>query len=150
MAFILGVLATFFAFILQVFVWLFHPDLFALSLPLTKSIFFSLAFLAFSEELTRVIFIRQYLKVYAKGQLVLAALFFGIGFSLLEIILTYWNGFSWSILGATTFHLLATALAFWWQNEGRNRLAVAILLVLLTALHIGFNLWALNFGPAIT
>lgn len=148
MAFILGVLATFFAFILQVFVWLFHPDLFTLVSPLTTPVLFSLIFLAFSEELARILFIRQYLKVYAKEHLGVAALFFGIGFSLLEIILTYWHGFSWAVLGATGLHLATTFFAFWWLNQGRNRTAIISLLVLLTALHVCFNLGVLRWTGA--
>lgn len=148
MAFILGVLATFFAFVLQVFVWIFHPDLFTLTLPLTKPIFFSLIFLAFSEELARILFVRQYLSAYAKNHPVFAALFFGIGFSLLEIVLTYWNGFSFQVLGATSFHLGATFLAFWWLRQNRSRSALLTILILLSALHVCFNLSVLHWLDA--
>lgn len=144
MAFILGVLATFFAFILQVFVWIFHPDLFALTTPLTNAILFSLLFLAFSEELARTLFTRQYLIMYAKNHWVWAALGFGIGFSLLEIVLTYWNGFSFKVFGASGLHLLATFFTFWWLQQSRNRTSFIILLILLTALHACFNLVVLT------
>jgi hypothetical protein len=144
MAFILGVLATFFAFILQVFVWIFHPDLFTLTAPLTAPILFSLLFLAFSEELSRTLFVRQYLHTYAKGSWVLAALLFGVGFSLLEIVLTFWNGFSLQVLGASGLHMVASFLAFWWLLQSRNRTSFIVLLVLLTALHACFNLSLLN------
>ena len=145
MAFILGVLATFFAFVLQVFVWIFHPDLFTLTLPLTAPIFFSILFLAFSEELARTLFVRQYIHAYAKGHPVLAAFFFGIGFSLLEIVLTYWNGFSFQVFGATSFHLAATFLAFWWLRQNREQGATLFLLLLLSALHVCFNLSILQW-----
>lgn len=145
MAFIFGVLATFFAFILEVFVWIFHPDLFTLTSPLTKTILFSLIFLAFAEELARTLFTRQYLITYSKNHLWAAALFFWIGFSLLEIILTYWNGFSFKVLGATGFHLVATFLTFWWLHQSRNRSSFFTLLFLLTALHICFNLSILQW-----
>lgn len=140
MAFIFGILATFFAFVLQVFVWIFHPDVFTLTTPVTQSILFSLLFLAFSEEVARILFVRQYFKTYAKEHVFLAALFFGIGFSTLEIVLTYWNGFSWSVLGATGFHMMATFLTFWWLYQSRNRTALFTLLFLLTLLHACFNL----------
>jgi hypothetical protein len=147
MAFIFGVLATFFAFILQVFVWIFHPDLFALTTPFTNSILFSLIFLAFSEELARTLFTRQYLIMYSKGYSLLPALAFGIGFSLLEIVLTFWNGFSWSVLGASGFHLVATFFAFWWLQQSRDKTSFYFLLILLTALHACFNIVVLKgFG----
>ncbi len=140
MAFIFGILATFFAFILEAFVWIFHPDLFAITTPLTQTVLFSILFMAFAEEIARVLFARQYLKMYAKEHPLVAALFFGLGFTLLELVLTYWNGFSFGILGATSFHLLATFLTFWWLQQSRSRSAITSLLFLLTGLHICFNL----------
>lgn len=145
MAFILGVLATFFAFVLQVFVWIFHPDLFTVAAPFTASIIFSLLFLAFSEEVARTLFVRQYLKMYAKNHIWWAAFLFGIGFSLLEIVLTYWNGFSVQVFGATALHVAATFLAFWWLQQSRNRVAIISLLFLLTALHVCFNMSVLTW-----
>lgn len=140
MALILGVLATFFAFILQIFVWVFHPDLFTIAKPLTTPVLFSLLFLAFSEELARVIFVRQYLIAYAKEHFWLSALFFGIGFSLLEIVLTFWDGFSLQVFVPSAFHLIATFLSFWWLRQNRSQTAFVFLLVVLSALHACFNL----------
>lgn len=144
MAFIFGILASFFAFILQVIVWIFHPDLFTLTTPLTQPIVFSLIFLAASEELARTLFTRRYLATYAKEQWLWAALFFGIGFCILEIVLTFWGGFSVKVLGAASFHLVASFFSFWWLKQSRNQSAFWMLLILLTALHVCFNLSILS------
>lgn len=145
MAFIFGILGSFFASVLQGVAWIFYTDLFTLTTPLKTSILLSLFFLAATEEVARVLFSRQYLKNYAKKNFLTSALFFGIGFALLEVILTYWNGFSWSVFGASSFHILATYLAFWWLRENSQKSSTLILIVLLTLLHACFNLGILFF-----
>lgn len=147
MAFIFGILASFFAFILQGFVWVFHADLFTLELPLTPSIFFSFVFLAFAEEVSRILFSRQYVKTYSRNHVLLGAIFFAVGFASLEIILSSWGGFSWKALGASSFHVVATLLTFWWIRENNGRMSTAFLIILLTALHTCFNLGILLYSP---
>lgn len=147
MAFIFGILAAFLALTAQVFVWLFHPTLFTLVAPLTHGIIFSILFLASTEEVARILFVRQYLKSYAKNHPVFAALFFSIGFSFLEIALAYWSGFSLAVLGASAFHLLATSLAFWWLREKSTLGAIFFLFIILTLFHSVFNLGILSFSP---
>lgn len=146
MAFIYGFLAAILALFLQMVVWIFFPNIFSLPEALTFTTLGIILLLALTEEVARFLFIYQYLKKVSVPSIFLPALFFGLGFAILEVLFTFWTGFSAKVFFSSALHLILTLFVFWFLQGPFTRRSVGFILIGTLLIHTLFNLIVVQFS----
>lgn len=139
-----GLIASMFALILQLLVWIPYPNLFTFQSVFTVHTLIALILLALCEEIARLLFFTQYALRYTLVAPLQNGLVFGLGFALTEGILALYHPFSFLIFGVAGLHMaLSILLAFAAQKylwRPSRRAFYGLSFAGLVLLHLGYNI----------